>query len=93
MSTYPSNDPAPPQGGGGSTTTGGGREFRPPVGLGMMPGSSELAVWLLALLVAALVCWIADTLGPGDWMTFFLWTTAAYLLSRGIAKASRVYEM
>jgi hypothetical protein len=90
MSSYPPNDPQQPASG----SHGRGRgDFTPPVGMGFMPGSSELAVWLLALLVAALVCWVADTLGPGDWMTFFLWTTAAYLLSRGIAKASRVYEM
>jgi hypothetical protein len=68
-------------------------EFTPPVGMGFFPGNAELVVWILALLVAALVTWIADTLGSGDWLQFFLWTTAAYLLSRGIAKASRVYEI
>ena len=64
----------------------------PPVGLGLVPGSAELAVYVLALIVAALVCWIADELGTGSWFSFFQWTTIAYLLSRGIAKASRVYE-
>jgi hypothetical protein len=57
-----------------------------------IPGNAEFAVWLLALIVAWLVCWIADSLSANDWMTFFLWTTAAYILSRGIAKASRVLE-
>jgi hypothetical protein len=57
-----------------------------------IPGNAELGIWLLALIVAWLVCWIADSLTANDWMTFFLWTTAAYLLSRGIAKASRVLE-
>ena len=57
-----------------------------------IPGNAEFAVWLLALIVAWLVCWIADSLTANDWMTFFLWTSAAYLLSRGIAKASRVLE-
>ena len=47
---------------------------------------------LLALVVAILVCWIADSLGSADWSQFFRWTTFAYLLSRGIAKASRVLE-
>jgi hypothetical protein len=68
-------------------------EFTPPIGMGFFPGNAELVVWILALLVAALVTWIADTLGSGDWLQFFLLTTAAYLISRGIAKASRVYEV
>ena len=37
-----------------------------------------------------LVCWIADSLGTPSWFEFFRWTTVAYILSRGIAKASRV---
>ena len=61
--------------------------------LAIVPGNAELAIWILALIVASLVCWISDTLGSADWQTFFLWTTAAYLISRGIAKASRVYEV
>lgn len=68
------------------------RRELPPVGLGFVPGSGELVVYLLALLVAALVCWIADELGTGAWFSFFQWTTIAYLLSRGIAKATRVFE-
>lgn len=68
-------------------------EYTPPIGMGFFPGNAELVIWILALLVAALVCWIGDTLGAGDWMSFFLWTTAAYLISRGVAKASRVYEV
>jgi hypothetical protein len=68
------------------------RRELPPVGLGFVPGSGELVVYVLALLVAALVCWIADELGTGAWLDFFKWSTAAYLLSRGIAKASRVFE-
>ena len=68
-------------------------EFTPPIGMGFFPGNAELAIWILALIVAALVCWISDTLGSADWQSFFLWTTAAYLISRGIAKASRVYEV
>jgi hypothetical protein len=64
----------------------------PPIGLGLVPGSAELAVYVLALLVAMLVTWLADDLGTGAWLDFFKWSTAAYLLSRGIAKASRVLE-
>jgi hypothetical protein len=57
-----------------------------------IPGNAELGIWFVALIVAWLVCWIADSLTANDWMTFFLWTTAAYLISRGVAKASRVLE-
>ena len=63
-----------------------------PVPLGMVPGNAEFVVWFIALIVAMLVCWIADTLTVSDWMNFFVFTTVAYLLCRGIAKASRVYE-
>ena len=57
-----------------------------------IPGNAEFAVYLLALIVAMLVCWIADTLGSASWLSFFQWTTIAYILSRGVAKASRVLE-
>jgi hypothetical protein len=63
-----------------------------PVALGMTPGSGEFAVYVLALVVAWLVIWLSDALTSGAWLDFFKWTTAAYLLSRGIAKASRVFE-
>jgi hypothetical protein len=39
-----------------------------------------------------LVVWIADSLSSPTWFDFFKWTTIAYILSRGIAKASRVLE-
>jgi len=57
-----------------------------------IPGNAEFAVYLIALIVAFLVCWIADTLGSASWLGFFQWTTIAYILSRGVAKASRVLE-
>ncbi|MGH3080828.1 MAG: hypothetical protein ACRDNH_06800 [Gaiellaceae bacterium] len=57
-----------------------------------IPGNAEFGVWLLALIVAWLVCWLTDSLTANDWMTFFTFTSVAYLLSRGVAKASRVLE-
>ena len=87
MSTVPPTDPA-------SVSSPRRRDrSTAPLGMGLVPGSGELLAWILALVVAMLVTWIADTLGTADWMNFFLWTTVAYLLSRGIAKATRVYEM
>jgi hypothetical protein len=85
MSTAPESTPAaaPPS----------GRTDRDlPIGMGFMPGNAELVVWIIALFVAMLVCWIADNLDATSWLQFFTFTTVAYLLSRGIAKASRVLE-
>jgi hypothetical protein len=57
-----------------------------------IPGNAEFAVWLLSLIVAWIVCWATDSLTANDWQRFFLFTTVAYLISRGVAKASRVLE-
>jgi hypothetical protein len=57
-----------------------------------IPGNAEFAVYVVALVVAMLVCWIDDDLATGSWLDFFKWTTIAYILSRGVAKASRVLE-
>ena len=58
-----------------------------------IPGNAEFLLYVVALVVAWLVCWIDDELTAGSWMSFFTWATAAYLISRGVAKASRVYEI
>ena len=83
---------------------GGGEARRPDVPMGMtlgspgslarlpMPGNAEFVVWVIALIVLAIIAWIADGINSPDWYDFFKWTAAAYLLSRGIAKASRVLE-
>ena len=57
-----------------------------------VPGNAEFLLYAVANVLAALVAWLADVLGTGAWFDFFKWTTIAYLLSRGIAKASRVLE-
>lgn len=57
-----------------------------------IPGNAEFALYLVALIVAWIVVWPTDTLDASSWFQFFLFTTIAYLLSRGIAKASRVLE-
>ena len=86
MSTAPESTPP-------SSSRPPGRTDRDlPIGLGFMPGNAELLVWVIALFVAMLVCWVADNLDTTSWMQFFTFTTVAYLLSRGIAKASRVLE-
>ncbi|MGZ4384587.1 MAG: hypothetical protein ACXVY3_08305 [Gaiellaceae bacterium] len=63
-----------------------------PVARMPIPGNAEFLVYVLALIVAWIVVWIADTLVVRNWFEFFTITTAIYILSRGIAKASRVLE-
>lgn len=99
MTTTPPDEPptTPPASTTGTTSTGGTTgtpwlgslpsEARLPI-----PGNAEFGLYLVALILAALVCWIANDLGSAAWVDFFQWTTIAYLLSRGIAKASRVLE-
>jgi uncharacterized protein (DUF983 family) len=57
-----------------------------------IPGNAEWVWWIVASIIVMLVAWIADSVNAPMWVDFFKWTTAAYLLSRGIAKASRVLE-
>jgi hypothetical protein len=90
MSTTPPEQPAPQQ----RTSTGGVGTYASNLDLARMPipGNAEFLVYLVALIVALLVAWIADTLNVTSWYQFFLVTTVAYILSRGVAKASRVLE-
>jgi hypothetical protein len=64
-----------------------------PVGARLpIPGNAEWVWWFVSSLVVAIVVGISDSVAVGFWIEFMKWTTAAYLLSRGIAKASRVLE-
>jgi hypothetical protein len=57
-----------------------------------IPGNAEWVWWIVATILVAIVAGISDSVNAPTWVDFFKWTTAAYLLSRGIAKASRVLE-
>jgi hypothetical protein len=57
-----------------------------------IPGNAEFLVYVIALIVFALITLIEDSVGPNAFMTTATVVTSAYLLSRGIAKASRVLE-
>ncbi len=57
-----------------------------------IPGNAEFAVYLIVLIVAWIVAWVSDNLNAASWFGFFQWVTIAYILSRGVAKASRVLE-
>ena len=88
MSTTP--PPEPPIETGPRSYGGGGVTVdvaRLPV-----PGNAEFALYLLALIVSWIIVWTMDALDASDWFFFFTVTTSIYILSRGIAKASRVLE-
>jgi len=57
-----------------------------------VPGNAELAIYLFAVIVLAIIWAASNVVGA----RLFMWVTAvvtfAYLISRGIAKASRVLE-
>jgi hypothetical protein len=99
MSTPEQPPPGGPPPGGPAA---GGYGGRPPMGYtiggpgGMarmpVPGNAEFAVYLL-ILILLIIIWAAS---PGLDAHGFSWDatilTSAYLLARGIAKASRVLE-
>jgi len=89
MSTTP---PEPPSQSGGYGRSGG-----PNVNLNLAavlptPGNAELVVYILATILVAIVALASDQVDSGAFVTAFTALTFAYLLSRGIAKASRVLE-
>jgi hypothetical protein len=95
MSTTPpeqpsaSPPPAPPPPHAGYTGLG-----RTPVSGAILPvpGNAELAVWILVEIVLAIVAGVSERFDAHDWAVATTWLTAAYIISRGIAKASRVLE-
>jgi hypothetical protein len=57
-----------------------------------IPWNAEFVFYLLVELVVALICLAFDSVNAVDFLEVTKWVSAAYLLSRGIAKASRVLE-
>jgi len=57
-----------------------------------IPGNAEFVVYVIVLFVFALIALIDDQVDAGAFMTAATVVTAAYLISRGVAKASRVLE-
>ncbi len=57
-----------------------------------IPGNAELLVYLLVWIVLALLWLFSDRVEADLFATLTVALTFAYLLSRGIAKASRVLE-
>ena len=57
-----------------------------------IPGNAEFVVWLLILIMLAIIALASDGLDSHGFAWDATILTGAYLLSRGIAKASRVLE-
>jgi hypothetical protein len=57
-----------------------------------VPGNAEIAIWFIVEVVLAIVAAVSDGFDAHGWAVATTWLTAAYLISRGIAKASRVLE-
>ena len=68
-------------GGGGSPLTG-----MP------LPFNSELVLYLLIEIIFTILWWVRDEINTQIWMSVTAAVTVGYLISRGIAKASRVVE-
>ena len=84
-----------------STTPGGDRPDMPigqtlgsPGSLARlpMPGNAEFAVYFIIEVIFVLIWIIADSVDTQQWVLYTTVLTAFYILSRGIAKASRVLE-
>jgi hypothetical protein len=57
-----------------------------------VPGNAELAIFVIVEVILAIVAAVADGFDAQGWAVATTWITAAYIISRGIAKASRVLE-
>jgi hypothetical protein len=87
MSTTPPEQPA-----GGGTTRSMGMPSIPSGARMPVPGNAEFALWFVVEIVFILIWIIADSVNTAMWVEVTTVLTAFYLLSRGIAKASRVLE-
>jgi hypothetical protein len=71
----------------GYTITSGGTTVRLPI-----PGNAEFLLYLVIEVVFAIIWAASDRVDAGDFVGWTAILTGAYVLSRGIAKASRVLE-
>jgi hypothetical protein len=94
MSTVPPEQPATPPPPPPPRGTGyGGISGTPTTGAILpLPGNAEFFVYLIATIVLIIIWAASDLLDADGFATLFTWLTIGYILSRGIAKASRVLE-
>ena len=57
-----------------------------------VPGNAEFLLFLFVWIILALIWAFGDEVGDGTFATLTVALTFGYLVSRGIAKASRVME-
>ena len=57
-----------------------------------IPGNAEFAVYFIIEVIFVIIWISAESVNTHDWVWFTTILTAFYVLSRGIAKASRVLE-
>jgi hypothetical protein len=57
-----------------------------------VPWNAELLFYLLVELVVGIMCFAYETVNAVDFLEVTKWTSAAYLVARGIAKAGRVLD-
>ncbi len=85
--TTPSGDPGEPRPSYGYTPGPGNAFANLPV-----PGNAELVVYLAVVILIAIIALASDAVDAGAFVTALTALTFGYLISRGIAKASRVLE-
>ena len=90
MSTTPPEQPGGPAGEPPRTSLG-----MPTIASGArmpIPGNAEFFLWLAIELVLVIIWIAAESVDTRQWSIYTVVLTSFYLLSRGIAKASRVLE-
>jgi hypothetical protein len=92
MSTTPPEQPTTPQQPAGGYGTAGPNVNFNLAALMPTPGNAELVVYILATILVGIVALADDRVNGPEFVTAFTFFTFAYLISRGIAKASRVLE-
>jgi nicotinamide riboside transporter PnuC len=80
-----------------STESGGNRPSlgMPTIASGArmpIPGNAEFALWAFIEIVFVIIWIAAKSVDTQQWVLYTTVLTAFYILSRGIAKASRVLE-
>ena len=57
-----------------------------------IPGNAEFIFTIVSFVVIGIVAGVSDRVGWEEWIDVVKWLGGAYLISRGLAKASRVLE-
>jgi hypothetical protein len=57
-----------------------------------IPWNTELVFFLLVEIAVGIICLVWDSVNGFNFVEVTKWTAAAYLISRGVAKASRVLD-